>query len=289
MSLPEVTITTAPSGNRRITPRPSPSPQDCMKEFRIRHEVEGPYVFKDPIPTLYSYVDPYGGGVDSDFALVTMACERDQYILVAMSHWRNKHTANAYLDINRMLQQHYQRIFDHPLYTDAKVYLYWNTQIGHVQADQCIAYIQGLFPGKILRCCGYGPVDESCEIPEVVTRQHLWYASDFIISDIGDRTTEESAKMVKGEFEAQMCDIITNPVDKSLVFCVASIYRRITRRVPLQTQVNNLGTPDYPGGPPIQIEYVYAGLCTQLPPQRVMSIPSSSGEGSPDPPSHSRA
>jgi hypothetical protein len=204
--------------------------REFMDEFRRRHDVDGPYVFKDPVQILHSYVDPSGGGDGSDFAVVTMARVRDQYIIVAMSRWHNDQTSHSHIAVNRMLKQHYQRIFDNPLYRNAKVWLYWEIQMGHIQADQYTAFIKGLHPGKIFPYHGVKgkpnqigvPVNEdrkmawSDAILEVMTCQSLWYASDFITSDIGDLTTEESVMLVKGEFEDQChretCDIKI-PVD----------------------------------------------------------------------------
>lgn len=203
--------------------------REYMDEFRRRHEVEGPFVFKEPAQVLHSYIDPSGGGDGSDFAVATLARVRDKYIIVALSRWHNDHTGNSHVAINRMMKEHYDGIFSLRQYRDAKIWVYYETQMGNIQADMYSAWLTGIYREKLHFYRGVKGHPEQIGVPvtedrkaawmdailEVMTGQSLWYAADFVTSGIGDLGMEDCVKLVKEQFEDQChratCDIKIPP------------------------------------------------------------------------------
>lgn len=192
--------------------------REFLGEFQRRHQVDGPWVFRDPVQVLHCYVDPSGGGDGSDFAVATMARVRDQYVVVGLSRWHNDRTGNSHVAINRMLKDHWDGIFNLNQYRDAKVWLYWEVQMGSIQSDQYTAWLMGLYPGRFYPYRGVQSHPEQVGVPvnearkmawadsilEVMTGQNLSYAADFVTSRIGDLSMEDSIKLVKDQLEDQM-------------------------------------------------------------------------------------
>lgn len=199
--------------------------REYLTEFRARHEHEGNYVFKENVDVLHTYCDPSGGGNGSEFAMVTLARVRDQYVIVGASSWHNDFSGNSHIAVNRMVTDHYNNIFALPQYRDAKVWLYYEAQSDGVHADQYGAYCRDKWPGKFQVYHGVQKnpnqvgvsVSEATKMAwtdalmEVMVGQSLWYASEFATSRVGDLTMDDCVRDIKAKIEDQWnrftCDL----------------------------------------------------------------------------------
>lgn len=192
--------------------------RELLPEFRQRHEREGAYRFSTPVGVLHTYIDPSGGSSASDYAMVTVARVKDQYIIVAMSAWVNDRTANSHIAINKMYKDHYDSIFSRPAYRNAKVWAYFELQSSCIPADQYSDFCNRLYPGKFVMFRGMQgdpnqigvPVTDDIKMSwtealmEVMVGQSLWFAADMCTSAVGDLSEEDAADLMKAKLLEQM-------------------------------------------------------------------------------------
>lgn len=236
-----------------------------LKSFQEQHKRDGPYVFKKNVEVIHSFIDPSGGGNGSEFAVVSMVREDSAYVIAGMSSWYNNCSENSMVGVTRMLNQHYDGLFRMPVYSNAKVYLYFESNMSNISATYWTDYIEKRWPSKFhfvravkrdVNQIGVVTDEKSKEewtlaLQEVMSCCSLFYAKEFVTSQVDGKDLKESQKLVCAKFEDQCnryCRDVKIPVDPfgklkvsygaknggmldDLVTCCAAVVLQIKKRL----------------------------------------------------------
>lgn len=89
---------------------------------------------------LYCAVDPSGGGSQSDYAMVTVAIEGGNYVIVGIDRTPSADSD----DVNDMLYRHWASIRSDPRYKSSVIVLYVESNMSYIETDRVVRIAQQL-------------------------------------------------------------------------------------------------------------------------------------------------
>jgi hypothetical protein len=96
-----------------------------FREFIAKFKKQPLREFKEDVQVCHTFIDPSGGSTKSDFAMSTHACENRNFILMGVSRYVNSaDKMTDRLDIDRMFQQHFLKLWAIPKYENAHMIIY---------------------------------------------------------------------------------------------------------------------------------------------------------------------
>jgi len=180
-----------------------------VRTFIQRHEDSGPYIFKDEVQVIHSWVDPSAGG-SSRFVISSHACEAGNFVVVALSAHKNTGRPDEHNRVLQMFTDHYTRLFATVRYKNCKVWFYFETNLSQLSAQM---YCQHLvdnpkFKDRFriyygIKSKPYTPGVNTAHadkeawdhvLKEVLAAGTLWFAHELITNDDPSNTKDPTIK-----------------------------------------------------------------------------------------------
>ena len=140
-----------------------------VNEFVARE----PYQFKFPLPVIYTAIDPGGGGVTSDYAIMSMGIENGNYGLLSLDA-SNSHKDN---DIMAMLTNHILNLRKIHKHREAWIVIFIEANDGWLHADR----LKNLFMGDIGKFGKiYLPAVDNKNLDRVGVRTTQWNKPQYV-------------------------------------------------------------------------------------------------------------